>query len=306
MELQGKIIAVTGATGFLGSHTALDLLQRGARVRAVVRSPEKAAWLAERGVEVAKADLMDPAALTEAFRGADAVVSNAALYTLKPMPWKAFYEANKVGTENVFDACHAAGVTRVIDISTCGVYRPRLFGWIREDGRRLRERDRYWFPWAYVITKALAEDIAWERAQRYGLDLTVLRPAGIYGPRDTQALPALRWWLRWPVLPVPTFVFPMSHGGDIAAGIRGALENDASVGQAYNLSGEPVSIYRFLQAWKRAMGSGPLLIPLPTPFGMYYANDRAKAELGFTNRPLDEAVRDTLAGDEPKQLAEAG
>ena len=77
MDLSQSTIAVTGATGFLGSHIALELLTRGAKVQAVVRSPEKGAWLAERGVTFAKADLMDKAALTSAFKGVDAIISNS-------------------------------------------------------------------------------------------------------------------------------------------------------------------------------------------------------------------------------------
>jgi nucleoside-diphosphate-sugar epimerase len=294
MDLAGRTIAVTGATGFLGSHLALELLARGAKVRCVVRSPEKAAWLVEKGCTVARADLAERDALAEAFRGADAIVANAALYTLKPLPWAAFYKANKEGVENVFDAAHDAGVKRIVHVSTVGVYRPlNLFGRIGEDAARLRLRDRWWFWWAYPVSKALSEEIAWERAAKHGLDLTVVRPAGIFGPRDQEALPQIRFFLRLPFVPVPTFVFPMSHAGDIAKGICGALQNDASVGQAYNLSGEPVSLYRFMKAWAAQLGGR--VLPLPVPLGLRFDNSKARAELGFENRPLEEAVRDTLA-----------
>ena len=104
MDLEQATIAVTGATGFLGSHIALQLLERGAKVRGVVRSPEKGQWLKDRGVEFAKADLMDAQALQDAFRGVDAVISNAALFTVQKATWEDFYKPNKLGTENVYNA----------------------------------------------------------------------------------------------------------------------------------------------------------------------------------------------------------
>jgi nucleoside-diphosphate-sugar epimerase len=294
MDLTGRTIAITGATGFLGSHIALELLKRGARVRGVVRSPEKGAWLADQGVELARADLMDKAALTEAFRGVDAVVSNAALYVLRPKSWADFLRTNQLGTENVFDAAYAAGVGRIVHVSTCGVYRIRPWGTITEDAPKLTLRDR-WTNWAYTVTKSLSEESAWERARTYGQQLTVVRPAGIFGPRDTQAVPLYRWFMRWPLLLVPTLRFPMAHGGDIAGGVIGALENDQSVGRAYNLVGELLSVYQFLRAWKRVAGRGPLLVPLPLPLAFDFDCTAAKTDLGYRNRPIEESIRDTLA-----------
>ncbi|MBW2371981.1 MAG: NAD(P)H-binding protein [Deltaproteobacteria bacterium] len=80
VTLQEATIAVTGATGFLGRYLVDVLQARGARVVAVVRSPEKAPELEARGVELRRADLTEPEALEEGFRGADAVVANAGLF----------------------------------------------------------------------------------------------------------------------------------------------------------------------------------------------------------------------------------
>src|SRR4249919_642268 len=100
MELAGRTIAVTGATGFLGGFVARQLAARGARVRAVVRSPRKAEPLAAAGMEVAAANLLDRASLVDAFRGVDAIASVAALYVLEPRPWSEFFAANVTGPQN--------------------------------------------------------------------------------------------------------------------------------------------------------------------------------------------------------------
>jgi nucleoside-diphosphate-sugar epimerase len=292
VNLQDKTIAVTGASGFIGSFIALDLLEAGAKVRGVVRTPEKAAWLAARGGTVAKADLADVPALTEAFRGADAIVANAALYTLQYRSWKDFVDANVKGTENTLDAAAAAGVKRMVYVSTCGVYKPKPWGTITEDSPRLSTRDSWWFLWSYPLSKAIAEDAAWERAKQHGIELTVVRPGGVFGPRDFESVPQFTFWMKWPALPAVGFRFPFSHGGDVARGIRGALLNDASVGHAYNLSGEDLALGEVIRAWKRAAGHGPWLLPSPLPLGFHFDNSAAKRDLGFANRPLDETMRD--------------
>ena len=110
MRVGGATIAVTGATGFLGSHIALDLLERGANVVGVVRNPDKAAWLAERGMQLRKADLLDRSSLQAAFKDVDAIVSNAALFTMQRTRYRDFLGPNKEGTLNVFQAAAAAGV----------------------------------------------------------------------------------------------------------------------------------------------------------------------------------------------------
>src|SRR5688572_20821225 len=88
MDLAGATIAVTGATGFLGRYVVDVLLKRGARVVGVVRNPDRVPELARRGVELRKADLGNTAELAEGFRGARAVVSNAALFSIRNQKWE--------------------------------------------------------------------------------------------------------------------------------------------------------------------------------------------------------------------------
>src|ERR1043166_376544 len=98
MELRGAAVAVTGATGFLGRYLVDVLLDRGARVIGVVRNPDRVPELTARGVELRRADLAD-------------------------RRWQGHEHANVQGTENVFRAVAAAGVKRVVHVSSVAVYR---------------------------------------------------------------------------------------------------------------------------------------------------------------------------------------
>ena len=298
MNLSGKTIAVTGVTGFLGTYIALELLKRGAKVRGVVRTPQKGAWLEAKGVSLKKADLMDPNALCEAFKGADAIVSNAALFTMKQASWNDFYFPNKLGTENVFNAAQNAAVRRLVQVSSVAVYRSRLPNNIPESTPRLTELQRGKY-WNYAITKSLSEGIAWDLAAKYRQQLTVVRPGPIYGQRDKNITPFITKVFRWPFVPAPTIGFPAVHAGDVAKGIAQALETDTSIGKAYNLTGPAEPVLKLLQLWKEVSGSGPLLCPLPLPIRVSYDTSAAQIDLGFQTRSLREGISETFSKSIP-------
>jgi len=301
MELKNKVIAVTGASGMLGVYLSRALLAAGARVRGVVRNPKKAAFLAREGVEFATADLGDRAALTEAFRGCDAAVSNAALYAVKNMRWEDNFRANKEGTENVYEALAAAGVPRAVHISTFGVYRwfprPKVFDDASPtiDGSRRQGG-------AYRATKQLSEALAFELGKKHGLAVTAVRPAGIYGARDANLVPQIRMLMRLPVVPAPRLHFPFVYAGDVANAVVGALRNDDSAGKAYLIAGRDESVESFLRAWKNVTQSKGALLPIPLGSGFRIDTSLAARELGFENRPYEEGLRQTF--EDERRFAE--
>lgn len=294
MDLQGKSVAVTGASGFLGGYVVDVLRARGARVVGVVRNPQKAPDLFERCAELRQADLMDLPALTSAFAGVDAVVHTAALYSLTQGGWEANFRPNQIGTQHTFEALRAAGVKRIVHISTVGVYR-QLLGLAREDDPKLEFEDRF-TAGAYRTTKALSEALAWRLSADYGLDLTVLRPSGIYGANDTNFMPLVRRLTRLPLLLVPKLVFPFVYAKDVAEAAALSLEREGAIGEAYNTAGEPQSTWEFFQAWKVASGKGPAFaLPLPVPARIAYDNAKALKDLGWKNSDMVESLREVFA-----------
>lgn len=293
-------VALTGATGFLGGHITDALLASGLSVRGVVRTPAKAGDLLRRGVVLAAADLGDVGALAEGFAGADVVVANAALGSYLG-GWEDFVRANVGGTENTLRAAAAAGVRRVVLISSTGVYRTRVRTLLGEDAERYGPiRRRSWSDlttdWRYALTKHLAEERAWALAAELGLALTVLRPGPIYGSRDT------RWTARFmraharPLVVAPTIGVPMVHAGDVARVVVAAIARPALAGRAFNVAGPPTSVVTVLRTLTRLAGRGPVIVPIPVPLWVRYDTSAAEAALDFTVRPLDDGLREVLGG----------
>lgn len=297
MQLDGATIAVTGATGFLGRYVVDALLGRRAKVVGVVRNPDRVPELRARGVELRRADLAERDRLTEAFRGTDAVVSNAALFSLWNHRWPDHLRTNVDGTRNVFEAIADAAVKRAVHVSSVAVYRGRSSRRIAEDHPRHSEHTPL-RPWnVYAVSKALSEEMAWKIAAARGLELTAVRPCAIYGAHDPNLMPILRRLARLPVAPVPVFAqMPFVYAGDVAEGIALALGKPASIGHALNLTGEDSSIREFFRSWREAGGRSPWLeFPVPVPIVQRFDHSRATAELGWRNRPLVEGLRETIA-----------
>jgi dihydroflavonol-4-reductase len=291
VNLSQATLAITGATGFLGGFLVDKLLARGARVIAVVRNPAKAAPLVARGVEARKADLAEPEALYRAFQGVDAVISNAAVVSFtKPRETRA---TNIEGTRNVFEAAGRAGVKRAIAISSTAAYPASPF--VRDERDALR-REHWAAPWGiYGASKAEAERVAWELCNRSGIALTTLRPCGITGAQDPLLMGTLRTFGRFPIAPFPVFTrIGVVHAEDVAEAVALALEqSERAAGQAYNLQGNTVSLWRVADALHAAGGPRPRLrVPIPFPFLLRYDDRKAREELGWKPRRLESIFQD--------------
>jgi dihydroflavonol-4-reductase len=297
MDLTGKTVAVTGASGMLGAYLCRSLLAAGASVVGVVRNPDKAAFLADEGVGFRKADLTDPASLEQAFQGCDAIISNAAMYVATKSfgALEAHKKANVEGTRNVFEAAHKAGVKRIVHISTFGVYRWTVFKPIQEDHPQLNGEKGQGGP--YRATKQISEALAWQLAEQHQLQLTTVRPSGVYGARDPNTMAMVNKFMKWPLLVTPSIGFPLVYAGDVAEATVAALAKDETIGQAYNLGGEGHQIGSFLRAVVRARGKGPVVLPLPLPIRIKQDNSKAARDLGFRNRDFDEALKEVVAED---------
>ncbi|MGH2592821.1 MAG: NAD-dependent epimerase/dehydratase family protein, partial [Anaerolineae bacterium] len=171
--LRGETVLVTGATGFIGSHVAERLLALGANVRGLARSAAKGTWLAERGVVMVEGDLSNADSLRRAVRGCSIVFSIAA-WLGRPNSVEVARRVNVDGTRALVEAAIDAGARRLVHTSSIAVYGPVDDGVVDETWP-LRATD------AYGATKAQSESVAFSHADH--IEVCVLRPAQIYGPR---------------------------------------------------------------------------------------------------------------------------
>lgn len=301
MKLENKTIAVTGATGMLGVYLCRALLEAGANVRGVVRNPDKAPFLRDAGVEFRRADLAEPEALCAAFEGADAVVSNAALYRWYRTQVAENMQTNLTGTENVYRAAAKAGVKRMVQISSFGIYRWRLGkAPFTEDSKQLDGKRGQ--GGGYRASKQASEALAFELSEELGLHTTAVRPGAIYGARDRNMSPYFNKLMKLPVLPLPNLKVPFVYAGDVANAVVGALRNEASIGQAYLTAGRDESLVEFFRAYSAATGAKTRVLPLTPSFGMRVDCDKARRELGFENQEFGAGLRHMVEDDHRQPL----
>ncbi|MEY9988675.1 nucleoside-diphosphate-sugar epimerase [Streptomyces sp. V4I8] len=176
-------VLVTGGSGFLGLEICRRLVARGTTVASFSRRPSPA--LESLGVRQHQGDLADPAAVSRALAGCDAVIHNAALAGVSgPLP--PYWNTNVRGTRNVIDQCRAHGVGTLVHTSTASVvFQP---GGLRNADEGCPYPDRHLA--AYPRTKARAEALVLA-ADSPGLATVSLRPHIIWGPGDPHFAPAL-------------------------------------------------------------------------------------------------------------------
>ncbi|MCX9147101.1 NAD-dependent epimerase/dehydratase family protein [Erythrobacter sp. WG] len=193
------LLAITGATGFVGSAVLDAALAEGHTVRALARRDQAP----REGVEWVRGDLGDKAALAALFAGADAVLHVAGL-TNTPDPAR-FALANVTGTANVIATMKGAGVRRLVFVSSLAAREPKLS--------------------AYGASKAKAEALV----EASGLDWTTVRPPGVYGPRDIDYLDMFRT-AKWGFVPLPPGgASSIIHADDLARLLVGlATANSAA------------------------------------------------------------------------------
>jgi dihydroflavonol-4-reductase len=322
-------VFVTGGTGFIGGEVVRQLRRRGEEVACLVRSPEKGAKLAELGCELVRGDLGDEEAIRGGMAGCDAVIHAAAMYEVgipakqRPLMW----DVNVAGTERVMKAALAAGIARIVYVSTVGVF-GNTHKQMVDESYENPETD---FTSYYEETKLEAHKLVERMISEQGLPAVIVQPGGVYGPGDTsQVADLLEQFFagKLPLLPFPELGICMAHVEDIAGGILLALDK-GKLGEAYVISGPATTMREAIEMAARASGRKAPKRNLPTglmkmmiPFGtvvgkvmgqppnlrelitsgdgvtFWASYDKAQRELGYSPRGMEEGLRQTLEADD--------
>ena len=252
----GCPVLVTGATGFLGGHLAAGLVQRGFQVRALTRQSSDLTRLAQAGAEVVVGDLTDGPSLARAAAGQKLVFHTAG----RVSDWgtrEEFWQANVEGTAAVVSACQAAGVERLVHLSSLTVLG------LPRDGRVVDEDAQYGpvLPGDfYTETKAEAERRVRQAHGQKGLATTVIRPGAIWGPGDTVIMPRVMRLLRRGLMPYidqGRNLLGLSYVDNLVQGIALSAVTPRAAGRLYHLTdGEEITARTALDELAAALGVG--------------------------------------------------
>lgn len=276
---------VTGATGLLGSHIVEQLRRRNLPVRVLVRRGADRSWLNSQGVEFAEGDVTDRGSLEKACSGCDAVFHSAAKVG-DWGPWEDFQRITIDGTQNMLDAAGAAKVRRFIHVSSISVYgyhtRDVTVDETFELGYKL-------YKWAYYSkSKVIAEQLAWKAFKAGKIELTVIRPAWIYGPRDRTTIARLVRMVqngRAKILGRGDNRLNVVYAGNIAeAAITASTMKEAN-GEAFNCSNDgEITQQQYFDLVAKAAGAPPVTTHVPYR-GAYTAGFLLECLGHLTNSP---------------------
>jgi dihydroflavonol-4-reductase len=258
---------LTGATGFLGSHVARQLLSRGAQLRLLVRPTSRLDNIADLPAERVVGDLRDPQSLRTGMSGCEFVFHVAADYRLWSRNGQELYDSNVEGTRNVLAAARDSGVRRVIytsSVATMG------FG---NNGRLTDEKTPVTLSnmiGDYKRSKFMAEQLAIEAARR-GQNVVVVNPTTPIGERDIKPTPTGRIVVDFLRRKFPAYVETGLNLVDVADCAQGHLlaMEKAVPGERYILGGENLTLKQILD--KLAAITGLPSPKIKLPYAVAYA-----------------------------------
>jgi dihydroflavonol-4-reductase len=316
---------VTGATGFVGSAVARQLIARGDSVRVLARPASDRSNLAGLDAEVVVGDLREEASLRKACLGMDGLFHVAADYRLWTRDPRELYASNVEGTSNLLRAAAACGIERIVYTSSVATLGLDPSGVPATEDTPVSVEDMIGH---YKRSKFLAERAVARLIEETGLQVVIVNPSTPIGPYDVKPTPTgrvIRDALRGRI---PAYVdtgLNVVHVDDVATGHLLAFQH-GRVGRRYILGGEDMSLRDILTAIATLSGGRPPRIELPRPLlypvayvaeawawltrgtepqitvdglrmsrkRMYFSSARAFEELGYRPRPALTALKDAV------------
>jgi nucleoside-diphosphate-sugar epimerase len=300
-------VLVTGGTGFIGRHLVSALCASGQRVRVLIRRSEDVGEFAAVGAEAMVGDLLDPGVAERAAAGARGVFHLAGQLFAAGSRTQDYARLHVDATAALLEACAANHADFFLLTSTTGVHGPTgPIPACEDDPGRPQN--------AYEVTKAEAEQLAREIAQRTALPLVIARPGLVYGPGDRHLLGwfrAIRGGYYRVIGPGTNHLHPI-YIADAVRALLLCVAAASPAGRAYHLVGSrpitmrelsdaiglavgrPVPRTHLPASWAFAVGATLEALPVPRRLlpltrsrvrfmlqNREYDGSRARTELGF-------------------------
>ena len=318
------LILVTGASGFVGAAVARKALERGFRVRVLMRSNSTRTNIVGLDVEVVLGDMRNVQSMRLALEGARYLFHVAADYRLWARDPLEIARNNLEGARATMQAALKAGLERVVYTSSVAALKPGNGEAVDETSRQSEQSA----IGVYKKSKLLAEREVERMVAHENLPAVIVAPSTPIGPRDVKPTPTGRIIVEAARGRMPAFVdtgLNLVHVDDVAEGHFLALEH-GRIGENYILGGEDVSLAAMLADIARLAGRKPPKIKLPrgplfplafaaeavarvtgrepfltadalrmSRYLMYFSSAKARRELGYSARPYREGLNDAYA-----------
>lgn len=316
---------ITGASGFIGSALARQLIAAGHDVRALVRPQSDCRNLAGLPLEVVYGDIRDRGSLDRGMKGCATLFHVAADYRLWVLRPDEIYETNVVGTRNVMLAAMHASIERIVYTSSVATLGMTLNGKLADEETPVSLHDMIG---PYKRSKFMAEAEVKRLADEHGLPVIIVNPSTPVGPRDVKPTPTGRIVVDAASGRMPAYVdtgLNLVHVDDVAIGHILALERGRT-GERYILGASNLTLKEIFCTIARLVGRNPPKIRLPHaavfPFAcvsevwarlvsrkeprvplngvrlakrkMFFSIEKARRSLGFDPGPVEEGLREAV------------
>lgn len=324
---------VTGATGHVGTALVKELFEAGHELKLIVLPNDDIRHVEPYGT-VVYGNILDSSFLCKEFAGWDWVFHLAGIVEIGSGKKKLLWRVNVEGTKNVVDACVATGVKRLVYTSSVHAIPELPKGTIQ---RETETFDPSLVKGNYAKTKAAAT--AYVLSKRDVLDVVVVHPSGVIGPGDYKLSNVSQMFIDFLMGRLTAYLkggYNFVDVRDLAKGMRNAAECGGR-GECYILSGSEITVKQLLDALAEHSGRKRVrtklafwfilamsyfaeayyLIAKQKPLFTHYSivvlhsnyafdNAKARRDLGFETRPIEQTIQDTLAFVETNYLVKKG
>lgn len=272
-------VAVTGATGFVGSYTVRSLVEAGHRTRALVRPTRDTSWLEELGVEICRGEMTDEDALYALVEGADVVIHTAYDSTAEGEQLE-YLRSNIFGSLTLLEFSRLAKVRQFICTTSTYLLRSDVYTPsdvcqtpIAEDSPLVSPQN------SYIMHNTVLESACQTYYVQFGLNTTAFRCAWIYGMR-----PNLERTVWRDILEIvqrdkkyeSTFGCDVVAVEDVARALTAAVGNPAAFGQVFNLCDMFVYNQELAQLAREVIGGKAEIVQYKLPKSTAIGSEQVK------------------------------